>query len=87
DRNGRPVPDANLPVQLELQGAGRIIGVGNGDPSCHEADVVLNGNWQRSLFNGKCQVILQTEKGEPGTVTLLARSEGLQTATLLLHTQ
>jgi beta-galactosidase len=28
-------------VQFELQGPGRILGVGNGDPSCHEPNVFL----------------------------------------------
>jgi beta-galactosidase len=28
-------------IQFELSGPGKILGVGNGDPSCHEPDVVL----------------------------------------------
>jgi beta-galactosidase len=38
----------------------RIIGVGNGDPSSHEPDQVADGNWQRHLFGGKCQVIVRS---------------------------
>lgn len=37
DAEGRAVPTANLLAQFEVTG-GRIIGVGNGDPSSHEAD-------------------------------------------------
>ena len=41
DANGRIVPTANSLVHFKLSGPGRIIGVGNGDPSCHESDVCL----------------------------------------------
>jgi len=36
------VPTADNPVQFSLEGPGRIIGVGNGDPSCHEPDVYVS---------------------------------------------
>ncbi|MBK8346089.1 MAG: hypothetical protein IPL08_00095 [Saprospiraceae bacterium] len=42
-----------------IGGAGKIIGVGNGDPSSHEPDKCADGAWQRRLFNGHCQVIVQ----------------------------
>lgn len=60
DREGREVPDANNMIYFEVSGDGKIIGVGNGDPSSHEADKCADGLWQRSLFNGKCQVIIQS---------------------------
>lgn len=41
DAAGRVVPTAGELVRFELQGPGRILGVGNGDPSCHEPDVFL----------------------------------------------
>jgi beta-galactosidase len=41
DAHGRVVPTAGNLVQFDLQGPGRILGVGNGDPSCHEPDVFL----------------------------------------------
>ena len=41
DAQGRIVPTAGNLVQFGLQGPGKIIGVGNGDPSCHEPDVFL----------------------------------------------
>jgi beta-galactosidase len=40
DAQGRFVPTANLPVRFALTG-GTILGVGNGDPSCHEPDSFL----------------------------------------------
>ncbi len=39
DAQGRIVPVAGNQIQFELDGPGKIIGVGNGDASCHEADV------------------------------------------------
>ncbi len=40
DESGRPVPTAQNEVSFEVTG-GRIIGVGNGDPSSHEPDRFL----------------------------------------------
>ena len=39
DEHGRVVPVAGNAVSFELEGPGRIVGVGNGDPSSHEPDV------------------------------------------------
>jgi beta-galactosidase len=41
DGQGRIVPTAANQIQFSLEGPGRIIGVGNGDPSCHEPDVYV----------------------------------------------
>jgi len=41
DAQGRVVPVAVDLIRFELSGPGKIIGVGNGDPSCHEPDVYL----------------------------------------------
>ncbi len=41
DAQGRVVPVAADLVHFELSGPGKILGVGNGDPSCHEPDVYL----------------------------------------------
>ncbi len=62
DKEGREVPNANHLIKFILTGDAKIIGVGNGDPSSHEPDKCVEGAWQRSLFNGKCQVIIQSGK-------------------------
>jgi beta-galactosidase len=41
DTQGRVVPVAGNKINFELHGAGKILGVGNGDPSCHEPDVYV----------------------------------------------
>jgi beta-galactosidase len=38
DAQGRMVPTAGNEITFEITGPGKIIGVGNGDPSSHEAD-------------------------------------------------
>ena len=76
DKDGREVPDANNMIRFSIKGAGKIIGVGNGDPSSHEPDKCLDGAWQRSLFNGKCQVIVQSTK-KAGFIEFEATSSNL----------
>ncbi|MCB0443203.1 MAG: DUF4982 domain-containing protein, partial [Flavobacterium sp.] len=83
DEKGLEVPDANNMVYFTLLGDGQIIGVGNGDPSSHEPDKCRAGAWQRSAFNGKCQVILQAGK-TIGDLTLQIRSNGLHSTTVML---
>ncbi len=60
DSKGREVPDAMNMIYFTIAGNAKIIGVGNGDPSSHQPDKCPEGKWQRSLFNGKCQVIVQS---------------------------
>ena len=89
DAQSRMVPTADNPITFELTGPGKIIGVGNGDPSSHEPDQFIPNAgtpspvWQRSLFNGLAQVIVQGTK-EPGEIKLTARATSLASATLSL---
>jgi len=41
DAQGRVVPMAQNKINFAIEGTGQIIGVGNGDPSCHEPDVFV----------------------------------------------
>ncbi len=60
DKQGREVPDAANLLHFSTTGKVRIVGVGNGNPSSHEPDQYADGGWQRKLFGGKCQVIVQS---------------------------
>ncbi len=60
DREGREVPDAGNMIRFSVSGDAKIIAVGNGDPSSHEQDKYYDSIAQRRLFNGKCQVIVQS---------------------------
>jgi beta-galactosidase len=62
DGQGREVPDANNLIFFSVSGDAKIIGVGNGDPSSHEQDKYFDTTARRFLFNGHCQVILQSGK-------------------------
>ena len=42
DNKGRVVPTAGNEISFNLQGPGKILGVGNGDPSSHEPDQFLD---------------------------------------------
>jgi beta-galactosidase len=83
DSDGRPVPTASAAVEFELAGPGAIIGLGNGDPNCHEPE---KGNG-RSLFDGVAQVIVQTHRAAAGNITLQAKAEGLKPAETTIEVQ
>jgi beta-galactosidase len=85
DKQGREVPDAQNLVRFSLKGDAKIIGVGNGDPSSHEPDKCQDSTWQRSLFNGKCQLILQSGY-KSDIIKLDAKSVSLYTASTEIHT-
>jgi beta-galactosidase len=57
DREGRIVPTAQHRVRFEVEGAARLIGMGNGDPGSHEADkpaelhrYAAAGGWRHKTF-------------------------------------
>jgi beta-galactosidase len=85
DRQGRQVPDANNLIRFSISGDARIIGVANGDPSSHEPDKCEDGKWQRHLFNGKCQVIIQSGKSA-GLIKFEAKADSLWTGSTDIQT-
>jgi beta-galactosidase len=86
DGKGREVPVADNLIRFDVTGKGKIIGVGNGDPSSHEPDKYLGGQYQRRLFNGKCQIIVQSVK-EAGTLELRASSDGLKEGSITVKAE
>jgi len=80
DSQGRVVPTASNEIAFEVSGAGKLKGVGNGDPSCHESDL----GPKRSVFNGLAQAIVQAGK-QPGAIQVTARAAGLETATVSIE--
>jgi beta-galactosidase len=83
DKEGREIPDAQNLIHFSISGPAKIIGVGNGDPSDHEPDKCEEGKWERRLFNGRCQVIIQSEV-EQGEMQIGAVSDGLQIKTVAM---
>jgi beta-galactosidase len=82
DESGGVVALANNLVRFELNGPGKIVGVGNGDPSSHESDKAS----ERRAFNGFAQVIVQAAQ-KSGTIELIASSPTLKPAKLKIKTK
>ncbi|MGC4033165.1 MAG: beta-galactosidase GalA [Tepidisphaeraceae bacterium] len=82
DAQGRVVPTACELVRFDLAGPGKLIGVGNGDPSSHESDKTPF----RKLFNGYAMAIVQASTA-PGDLRLNARLEGGQAASIVIKTE
>jgi beta-galactosidase len=77
DPEGRVVPTANDEITFTLTGAGRILGVDNGQPDSHES---YQGPSRRA-FHGLALVVVQAN-GDPGTVRLSASAPALAPAQL-----
>jgi beta-galactosidase len=80
DAQGRTVPVATNAVTFSVNGAGHLLGVGNGDPTCHESD---KGD-KRSAFNGLCLAIIQSSH-TPGAITVQADTPGLKSSSSALE--
>ena len=79
DVDGHVVPTANNYITFTVEGPGKIIGVGNGNPISHEPFA----DQQRHTFNGLCLGVL--EPGEfSGLVTVTVNCAMLQPANLTL---
>lgn len=72
DAKGHVVPVADNLVQFEVEGAGRLIGVSNGNPRDHDSFQAS----QRHAFNGLCLAIVQSGR-QSGQIRVRAQSEGL----------
>ena len=75
DAQGRVVPITDNTVTFNVTGAGKLIGVGNGDPTDHESDKGTS----RKAFSGLCMAIVQSTK-TAGSITVEATSPGLDAA-------
>jgi beta-galactosidase len=80
DAQGRVVPTASNEVRFKISGPGRLMGVGNGDPSCHESD---KGD-RRSAFNGLCMAFVQALK-KSGEISIEASAENLTPASVVIQ--
>jgi beta-galactosidase len=75
------VPGADNLVKFDVQGAGGLIGVDNGNPESHEDFKAA----ERRAFGGLCLAIVQTGTAA-GEIRVTASAEGLKGATATLHT-
>ena len=79
DAQGRVAPLADNAVAFKVSGSGRLIGVGNGQPSSLEPD---HGS-TRKAFCGLCMGIVQAASSA-GSVTVEVTSPGLTSATVTI---
>ena len=82
DENSTLVPEADNLVHFEIEGEGKIVGVGNGNAMSLEP---AKGH-ERRAFSGMCQVIIQGS-GKKGNITLKAFSPGLAEEKIVLSCQ
>ena len=80
DAKGRVVPYANGNVTFTANGAGVVVGVGNGDPSDHDPDRAAH----RKAFHGLCLAVVQA-KERGGKITFTANAPGLKSAVVTLN--
>ncbi len=80
DSVGRVAPLADNEIVFHVSGSGKLIGVGNGNPSSHESD---KGPVRRA-FNGLCLAIVQSTK-TAGEIRVKAESPGLKPVELVIE--
>lgn len=80
DENGVPVGNARNRVKVEVSGAGRLVGLDNGDSTDYDS---YKGD-NRRLFSGKLLAMVQSTLDE-GDITVTVTSHGLERAELKLN--
>jgi beta-galactosidase len=80
DSEGNICPLADQMIKFEVEGAGFLECVGNGDPTCIESYQA----GERSAFYGMCLLVVKT-KEEAGEIKIIASSEGLGEAKMILQ--
>jgi beta-galactosidase len=80
DAKGHVVPGASPMVTFRIDGPLRLLGLGNGDPNCHEPEQGTS----RSLFHGLGQAIVSSVSGGHGNAVLHASAPGLTEATVTI---
>ena len=89
DKKGRVVPDACPVLTFTLEGEGRILGAGNGDPMFPGQDHPSDANCREftiPAFNGLAQVLIQSTP-TPSALVLRCQSDGLKTGSINISTK
>ena len=73
DENGVLCPDSDRMVQVQVEGEGTLIGVGNGSALNHEP---FKGNQVRTFY-GLCRVIVKSTK-QKGAIRIAITAEGVE---------
>lgn len=76
DENGITVPTADNQIQFAIEGPGKIVATDNGNPT----DMNEFASKDRNAFNGLALAIIQSKKGEVGSIVVNITSEGIEMA-------
>jgi beta-galactosidase len=82
DAQGNVVPGAENLVKFNLQGAGKLLGVDNGNPASHESFQAS----ERKTFDGLALAVVEAG-GDPGEFRVSVTSEKLAGATLVWNVE
>ena len=82
DADGNFIPNADLMVNFEISGVGKIAGVGSGSPS----EMSSFQQPHKKTWQGRCLAIIRPN-GPAGKITLTAKAEGLKDATSEIVTE
>jgi beta-galactosidase len=80
DNQGRVAPTADHAITIEVSGAGKLLGMCNGDPSSHESKKTTT----HRTFNGLALAIVQSTE-RAGEIRIQATSPQLAAATALMR--
>lgn len=86
DKKGRMVPDADIDLNITVDGDMRILGVGNGNPTFQAKERPTDGKGKTftvKTFNGLAQILVQAGN-QPGGSTVTVTAEGVAPATITL---
>jgi beta-galactosidase len=76
DNNNRIVPRSDNLIKFSIEGPGQIVATDNGDPT----NMVPFTSQKRNAFNGLALVIVRSDAGNKGIITVKAKSSGLKDA-------
>jgi beta-galactosidase len=77
------VPRSKQQLSFEVTGPGEIVATDNGDATDH----VVFASKDRKAFNGLALAIIKAKRGQTGTITVTAKSDGLTTGTTTITTK
>jgi beta-galactosidase len=83
DAAGLMVPRSKNLVHFEISGPGEIVATDNGDAT----DLSSFQDPDRKAFNGLALAIVKAKRGQTGTITLTAKSDGLADAVTTINTK
>lgn len=83
DAAGLMDPRARNLIHFSISGPGEIVATDNGDAT----DMDIFSKPERKAFNGLALAIIKAKRGQTGTITVTAKSEGLADATTTIRTK